>query len=562
MFCSKCGKEIADGEKFCKYCGNPVGTGQKTAGEAGTEHPENGTAAPDRISSPESAGAPVPSEAAFSSGASASAVPPVPKASSPAGAAGSAPKISNKKIGIIITAAVAALVLIIVAVLNIGGAKFKPELSKYVTVSAKGLDKNGTLNYYLNYNACVNEYVARNKDVSSVNVLAFENALQSAVKLKVSKTQNLSNGETVQITAVIDNNQLKPFDCKCTFKTISYKVSGLKTAKVLSNDDIFQGISVKFSGTSPAGSASLTGQNPYFSMSSYAIDKKSGLKLGDIITVTCSVKDHLSSEPYYTIAKNVTGKKTFTVSGISEAKVMSDADLFNGIDVKFSGIAPGVKAEITGKNQYLNANAYKLDKYKSLKAGDTVTVTCEAGDHLGSSPYYSIAKDATKKKTFTIKGVTSYISSVKMLPKDALDAINKSADSMAEQIIMNKQVSQSPLSDKTSGKKLSDAVTISDMQLYRKYVVCTKDGSTISTLWPGKTLYNVMVLEYTFSIDGKAGYTMSFYATNLKTDADGKLDPGVSTDVVPGNRYYDTVDDFYSRVMKNWKDKADIETTN
>lgn len=22
MFCSKCGKEIADGSKFCKYCGN------------------------------------------------------------------------------------------------------------------------------------------------------------------------------------------------------------------------------------------------------------------------------------------------------------------------------------------------------------------------------------------------------------------------------------------------------------------------------------------------------------------------------------------------------------
>jgi hypothetical protein len=411
MYCLKCGKEIAPGEKFCKYCGTPVAAPEENGQEPvqGTaQQPEqtSGQAAADQASAP-TADQTADQQAGQSSGqeTAQSSWQPAGANVQPA-AAGATPgpaRMSNKKLGIIISAVAAAVVLIIVGVL-FNSKTFRPDLSKYMTVSARGMDKNGTISYRLNYEACVNEYVAKNKSASAANVLAFGNTLQSAVQLKVSKSSGLSNGDKVQITAKIDNEKLKPFDCKASFKTITYKVSGLKKAQTLSDNDMFNGISVKVTGVSPAGSAQITGKNQYLSLSNYSLDKRSGLKLGDTVTVTCNAKDHTSSEPYYTIASNATRKKTFKVEGISEAPSLGDAELFDGIDVKFTTAAYyGIKASITGKNQYLSLNSYRLDKNVNLKTGDIVTVTCEAKDHLSSAPFYMIAPGATRKKTFTVQ---------------------------------------------------------------------------------------------------------------------------------------------------------------
>lgn len=161
--------------------------------------------------------------------------------------------------------------------------------------------------------------------MSLMELASLEEALGDAVEYNISPSENLSNGDEVVLTIDVDNSALENYDFKLAGGEKKITVSGLDEVETF---DPFENVTVNFSGMSPNGEASInkSGSSAGIDLS-YTLDKSSGLKNGDEVTVSVSAYDDTDIEEYCeSKGKAISAtEKTFTVEGLaSYAQTIAD----------------------------------------------------------------------------------------------------------------------------------------------------------------------------------------------------------------------------------------------
>lgn len=136
----------------------------------------------------------------------------------------------------------------------------------------------------------------------------------------VGESENLSNGDTVALSFTWNAEEISEDvfgDFSITFNDtpIMATVEGLAEPTVI---DVFDGVEVTYSGTSPNGKADVvySGNDDFIKNNvRYSVSSSSGLSNGDTVTVTASCYDSVLSEYLYVIEEYSTD---FTVSGLDE----------------------------------------------------------------------------------------------------------------------------------------------------------------------------------------------------------------------------------------------------
>lgn len=225
------------------------------------------------------------------------------------------PKMNKKSLPIIIGAAAVAFIaficIAIFAITSLG--KTTIDLSKYYEISINGFNgyaKASITETVDPYTALTAEGKIKNE--SSLNSTLSAYAFFADLDGKLSKTQNISNGDTIELTFTYNKDLAKRLKFKVKNTTIKLKVSGLEDGKKI---DPFADLELTFSGVSPNGKVTVNNNNgdDFIRRISYSIDKKSKLKNGDTIVVTASYNENYAIENGYVVTATT---KEYKVSGL------------------------------------------------------------------------------------------------------------------------------------------------------------------------------------------------------------------------------------------------------
>lgn len=155
------------------------------------------------------------------------------------------------------------------------------------------------------------------KEMSLSELAELEEDLYDAVEYSISPSENLSNGDEVVLKIDVDNSVLESYDFKLAGGEKKITVSGLDEIEAF---DPFENVAVNFSGMSPNGTASVNTSDSNIDISlNYTLDKSSGLKNGDEVTVSISSSSGTDVEEYcMSNGKTPTAtEKKFTVEGLA-----------------------------------------------------------------------------------------------------------------------------------------------------------------------------------------------------------------------------------------------------
>lgn len=228
-------------------------------------------------------------------------------------------KSTKKYLPVIIGAAAAAFIaficIIVFAITSLG--KTTVDMSKYYEISIKGF--NGYAK------ASISETIDPYTALKAEGKIKSENSLDSALSStlnayaffadidgKLSKTQNISNGDTIKLTFTYNKELAKKLKFKVKNTTIKLKVSGLEEGKKI---DPFADLELTFTGVSPNGKVTVNNNNgdDFIRRINYSVDKKSKLKNGDTIVVTASYNEDYAIENGYIVTATT---KEYQVSGL------------------------------------------------------------------------------------------------------------------------------------------------------------------------------------------------------------------------------------------------------
>ena len=224
----------------------------------------------------------------------------------------------NKKI---IIGAVAAIILFVIIIAATTGPK-KVNLEECVKVTYDGCNGYATANVQLDRSK-IKELAEFESDDDiddfsdlgdAINEeLLFDEAIDS-IQLKItSKKQKLSNGDKITVSISYDNTVAKKADIKFKGKSVSVKVKNLPTVEEVNP---FADMEVVFSGVSPNGIVewNYTGDKLIYT-GNFSVDKTSGLRNGDVITLTYKGDDEDCIAEGFIVAKR---EEQYTVSGLEE----------------------------------------------------------------------------------------------------------------------------------------------------------------------------------------------------------------------------------------------------
>lgn len=204
------------------------------------------------------------------------------------------------------------LLLILILITLTACGKKKIDVSETLTVSFDGYNGYGTAELKDEYAWESEAFEAEGyDDITDSFSLEYAFVLESAVSYEVSPKENLSNGDEVTVSVIIDEDKLKDYKINLVAEEKRFIVDGLEEIQQL---DLFENVDVVFSGAAPYATASVSDVNEdSYVIIQYMLDKKENLAIGDTVTVTASYdKDKLMKAGY--VAESDT--KEFEVSNI------------------------------------------------------------------------------------------------------------------------------------------------------------------------------------------------------------------------------------------------------
>lgn len=152
----------------------------------------------------------------------------------------------------------------------------------------------------------------------------------------------------------------------------------------------------------------------------WSLDKTTGLKNGDAITMKWNCEDTLAKQCFN--VKLEYSDIMYTVSGLTEVEKF---DPFEYLEVSFSGTSP--MGEVTLKPNYDKPEIQYIDftagRYYGLANGDQVIVTASIyGTNDDFVEKFGVVPSETQK-TYTCESLPYYISDVNEIPQDLMDKL-------------------------------------------------------------------------------------------------------------------------------------------
>lgn len=298
MFCTKCGKSIANGSLFCEYCGSPIG--------------QVGQPAQQQIQY----NAPAQQQVQYNAPAKSGKGPLVPVLSACA--------------AVIL---ISLVILFVVIMKNRSGSKTVDlDMSKYVKIEYNGYNGIGTASVSFDQDSFYDEYadiIKYSKDKprdADEYYDAAEYILYGCVSGTLDKTTGLSNGDTVTYIWDVDTKSIEEHtNVNLTYEDIPFVVKDLIA---VGQTDIFQYVTVTYSGKDGEGTATITTTSgtPVEGWT-FVADKMENLSNGDTILVSAN-DDGTLVDTFVadTGMAPVSITHEYTVSGLEEDTAKDDDD--------------------------------------------------------------------------------------------------------------------------------------------------------------------------------------------------------------------------------------------
>lgn len=316
MYCTWCGKELKEGEKFCENCGTQNIEEKVNKDNKFIENLK-----------------------------------------------------TNKKTQYTLIGIIAVIIVLIIVLLIYSQSKKTINLEDYAKIKFSGYDKNGTASIDFDKEKFSKDVMAIATNIDKgdewKNLVDYY-WLTESYSMELDKMSDLSNGDKVTLTFSYNNDNLKTYGLKFKGDKITEKVKGLKKLRTI---DPFKDIEVEFSGVDGAVTAEVinNSKDEYLKNQYYSLDKSEDISIGDKITVKLDVTEE-SAENSGVILKKT--EKTFTCKsadkyvdklsqideGALEELKKQSSDIINsklGIDTEF------VMGELKYEGLYLLNNKDK-----------------------------------------------------------------------------------------------------------------------------------------------------------------------------------------------------------
>lgn len=146
----------------------------------------------------------------------------------------------------------------------------------------------------------------------------------------------------------------------------------------------------------------------------YKLDKTSGLKNGDVVTVTFEFNNETAKE----LGVRFVGEPMeFTVEGLKEIK---EVDAFASLKVEFNGTSPNASVSLNNESteEGISNLYFTAEPSSDLKIGDKIKVSVDY-DEEQFIENYGCVLSATEKE-YTVENVDSYIEKADDISKEVL----------------------------------------------------------------------------------------------------------------------------------------------
>lgn len=214
------------------------------------------------------------------------------------------------------------VLMIVLCVFLLTGCGSKTDAMEYVSVSFTGYNGNGEVDLDVDYDSMIEAVIGEEPDDDSYEKFSeWMNEYliyDEGIEVSCSPKDGLSNGDTVTVTVSLSETAAK----KVTGESKKFTVSGLPEIETV---DIFKDISLRYEGI--VGEYTRVhldklSDNQILQDCRFDIEPESGIKNGDVVTVTITNTDALAEKHLCAPAET---SRTFTVSGLDE--YLTDADL-------------------------------------------------------------------------------------------------------------------------------------------------------------------------------------------------------------------------------------------
>lgn len=287
MFCSNCGKKLADDAAFCEECGAKVerSMGEQSASPGGSpsDRKENANVAAKQLLS----------------------------------------FVQQNRKAVLIAAGI--LAVIVAVAIFIATRPLTVRLDDYVTVEFTGYNTAGTASYNFDREKFCSDYAGKIDYQGTDPEYAFLDGqtlcemLLEHIDGDLQESTGLSNGEEVAFIWDCENDIAREnFDVKLSYSDLTFTVEGLKDAKVVSP---LEQVELAYEGIAPHGEAVLVNQidEAYANDLQFEIEPSTGLSNGDTITITLPQAETEDGRLYFLNTYGVTFAATeriITVEGL------------------------------------------------------------------------------------------------------------------------------------------------------------------------------------------------------------------------------------------------------
>ena len=297
-------------------------------------------------------------------------------------------------------------------------------LNDYVTVTFEKYDGYGEAKIEVDEERFVEETAAKigTKTISGQQISGEEAAQVLTLLLYSASTAEydadkgcLSNGDKVRI--VWNRETLDDKEAQELFNSLGIKLNcpdfevTVEGLEPLREYDPFENLKLELSGRTGYGSLYLSqNSNDYYYYLDFEADKTENLSNGDVVTVTCTVRDtdELARRFGWKPASE-TLTKTYTISTLEDIVTY---DVFESVVVTFTGYDGFGDVELSQKNDdYYWAIGFSTSDYPrgTLKNGDKITVICSLYSSLEDLARYSGWQPAGPlEKEFIVEGLEGY----------------------------------------------------------------------------------------------------------------------------------------------------------
>lgn len=321
----------------------------------------------------------------------------------------------NSNRNTIMIVGIVAVVVVLGIILSIIPSVNKIDPFEYTEISFVGGDSRGSISIDFDKDALVEELVGESpsggagdaKDMESfAKWVERYDAYFSAISYNCSQETNLSNGDVVTVTFVVED-VLKG---KIQTGSKEFVVEGLTETEQI---DAFAKAKIIYDGVSGYGTVQAETNDERYE---FAVEPSKGLKNGDMVTVSIINSDDVEEEYYLDFLET---EKTYVVEGLQEPVAI---DVFADLELIFDGVSGSAEASLRGivEDGYVYEYDYDISPSDDVKNGDTVTVTI-TNPELLVREYQVIPKETSK--SFYVDNLPEYVSSVDQLDLEAVAEI-------------------------------------------------------------------------------------------------------------------------------------------